>query len=86
MLTPDDHGVAIPTLCPLQCIFIDAWKEKVVHKPDVAFHIWVEAIIDLQVLEELLPLETKTCGNVTPEMFNSNIMNTSIATHQIHVQ
>jgi hypothetical protein len=66
-LTTDLKVVRVPSLRPLLCVLIDTVEEEVMQKPDVCGNRRVEAMVDLKIEEELLPLEAKAMSDIVPQ-------------------
>ena len=62
---------------PILSILVDGAQEKVMKKPNVSFKIGIEPTCEFKVKKKIMPFETKAPGHVTPQSFDSNIMDTS---------
>jgi len=59
-LPSDTERMVIPCSSPHPCIFVDLRQEQMMHKPNMSIKIDIQAIVQLQILKELLPLAAKT--------------------------
>ena len=67
----------IPGGAPAVCVLIDYWEEEMVEQPEVLVILDIETIEGLQLVEKVLPLFPKPNGDINPDAFNTNIVNTS---------
>ena len=77
MLTMDGDGMIIPSFSPLKSILVDGFEEKVVKNPNIYIRIVIKSTVQFQILKEKLSLSTKPTGQIAPEPFNADIMDTS---------
>jgi hypothetical protein len=74
-LTTDAEVVGVPSLRPILCISIDMVEEEMVQQPDMRRDLGVEAMMDLEVGEELLPLLTEAMCDIVPEALDTGVVN-----------
>ena len=67
----------IPGGAPAVCIPIYYWEEEMMEQPEVSIILHIETIEGLQLVEKVLPLFSKPNGDIDPDTFNANIVNTS---------
>lgn len=66
--------VRVPGVHPVLGIIVHCCQEKVVQQPDVLWHLRVEGMMRLQVVEEVLPLLAKPVCYVVPEALDARIV------------
>lgn len=69
------EGVRVPPLHPGDCVAVNAREEQEMNESDVSTVIAPEAVVDLQALEERLPLRDEALDNVDPEAFDADVVN-----------
>lgn len=67
--------VGVPSLRPILRISIDMVEEEMVQQPDMRRDLGVEAMMDLEVGEELLPLLTEAMCDIVPEALDTGVVN-----------
>lgn len=69
--------MGVPRLKPFIGVLLDACKEQVMDEPNVRRIGGIQAVVDLQIPEEVLPLLPETASDIVPQAFNASIVDTS---------
>ena len=65
-LTTDSDSVMVPSFSPFKSVLVNGVKKKMMEKPYMSIGITIKPIMQFQILEEKLPLGTKTAGQIAP--------------------
>jgi hypothetical protein len=68
----------VPCISPFRGIRVDGREKEVVNEPNVCVTVNNKAIVDLKVLEKMLPFRTKALCDVTPEVFDTYVVHAPV--------
>lgn len=75
-LAPDLDKVMVPGVDKKGNVVVDIFQEEIVEKPYMVEIVYVEAIVEFEVPEEVSPFPAKGGGDVDPEPLNTNVVYT----------
>jgi hypothetical protein len=73
-LTTNAEVMGVPGLGPLLRVSVDVVEEEVVQQPDMCRHLGVEAMVNFEVGEELLPLLPETMCDIVPQPLDTCVV------------
>jgi hypothetical protein len=76
-LSIEPNLVFVPGLCPVSGILIDAREKEMVKEPYMGVEIGAKTTAELEGVEKIAPLASKSSGDIAPKTLNTYIVDAS---------